>query len=421
MRLVYAGLKKRFPAALLGVSFIVIAAVVIWVNRPTYQEMNHSVPASQNTILAAGSEISLPEANGSAIKDQADLAFVQNGLLYILDGRTGKVSRLSDSGQAFQPRFSFDGQWLAYLNLSDQNSPSGSLWLVRRDGSQAHQVQVLSSSVTSDNYDWSPQENQLAVNCQGLWLVDASGQIKRIVESSAGNWLSWSPDGKRLPYSLTLSPAGNNLQSQSDALYSFDLSNGKTVQHILTPECGIQVASWWPDGRGIIFWSIPIYSQSLAADGTGLYSYRFGDKSPQLLSTGLVHRDWLSLAADGRLLYIAGSGRIAWTGKWLELCNVETGLLKKITPPQGNVILDPSFSPDGNMMAYVSAKDLGSEILGFPDARDLQKWIDSRTLWIATADGSGARSIAEAGPGIYQPEWSRDGSLLCMFPRTVFG
>ena len=47
---------------------------------------------------------------------------------------------------------------------------------------------------------------------------------------------------------------------------------------------------------------------------------------------------------------------------------------------------------------------------GFSDSNKLLDWVATRTLWIENADGSSAHQLKAAGTGIYQPEWSNDGT-----------
>gem|GEM_PF-6134699 len=124
------------------------------------------------------------EINGSALQGKADLAFIHDGLLYILDGRTGQVIKVSGSGQAIKPVWSFDGQWLAYIRLTATEADSGALWLVKRDGTQNHQVEELPGPVEPDDYAWSPHANKLALNCQGIWLADPQGQPEQLVQKN---------------------------------------------------------------------------------------------------------------------------------------------------------------------------------------------------------------------------------------------
>lgn len=49
---------------------------------------------------------------------------------------------------------------------------------------------------------------------------------------------------------------------------------------------------------------------------------------------------------------------------------------------------------------------------GFSDSNKLLDWVATRTLWIENADGSSAHPLKAAGTGIYQPEWSNDGTQI---------
>jgi TolB protein len=59
----------------------------------------------------------------------------------------------------------------------------------------------------------------------------------------------------------------------------------------------------------------------------------------------------------------------------------------------------------------VQARDLGP-VGGFASTQTLLSWVHTHTLWVADAHGAGARELHAAGTGIYQPQWSRDGSHL---------
>lgn len=53
---------------------------------------------------------------------------------------------------------------------------------------------------------------------------------------------------------------------------------------------------------------------------------------------------------------VAGGGREVWTGKDLIITDPGAGSTKELPNPDGCVALDPSFSPDGNRIAFVAAK-----------------------------------------------------------------
>jgi len=92
------------------------------------------------TIKMAGSMTLLPNpgapaVNAAAFKDQGLLAFVWQGILYTLDGQAGEVKAVTESGQALYPAWSPDGQWLAFVRVTDPQALDGQLWITRPDGS----------------------------------------------------------------------------------------------------------------------------------------------------------------------------------------------------------------------------------------------------------------------------------------------
>lgn len=363
--------------------------------------------SSDNTVLLSSMNL-----NREAFKNMGDLAFVWQGLLYVLDGKTGEVKQLTNFGNAQHPIWSHDGQWIAFIAKNTPNENNGQLWLVRRDGQQAHKVQGLAEVTNARNISWSPTANVLGVSNQdGLWLVPADGephlQVKGLISfGDAG----WSPDGKAIAYSVTLPFDKDHPEIRADALYTVNLSTGQVVKQTTASGAGIQVAGWWPSGEGVFYWLNSLHSASLAADGMPLWSLRFGDAEPTLLSTGLAHPGWQALSPQGQLLMVTGGGRTIWRGKSLTITDPGTGS-STLPNPDGFVTLDPSYSPDGRRIAFVAAKDLGN-VLGFSNPDELVDWVATRTLWIENADGSDAHSLKTAGTGIYQPVWSKDGSRI---------
>lgn len=401
--------KNFFRIALLSVAVVIIIAAAVWSGNPLRLPFTRGLALASPAALTASA---LSGVNGSALKGQGDLAFVRDGLLYVVAGKTGQVTRVSESGQALKPLWSHDGQWLAYLRSGD-DANRGILWLVRRDGTQAHEIQGLPQVVMKNGYAWSPSGNRLAVSCLGIWLVGEQGQARQMVPKAAASpWLAWSSDGKHLAYSVTPAAAGNEGETPSDVLYSLDTATGKTARLLTAPAAGIHIASWRPDNKGILYWELPMHSASLASDGVALMNLDLGSRQPVALGTGLTYREWLCLGPGGRFLQVAGGPRIAWTDKYLALGDVSTGVEKKFTNPQGTVSVDPALSPDNRQIAFVAARDLGAEVWGFSQPGELQKWINSRALWLVNVDGSGARSLPNAGPGVYQPEWSGDGKYI---------
>lgn len=349
--------------------------------------------------------------NTAAFKDQGSLAFIWRDLLHTLDGETGEVKQLTDSGRSLQPSWSHDGQWLAFISAAEPQEDCGQLWLARRDGSQACQVQGLPEPVSLPASPWSPAANVLAVNTQnGVWLVPAEGEPYQLGQVENGCYLTWSPDGKSLAYTTTL--PFDEPQSRSDALYTIDLDGGRPVERLAAPQAGIRIVAWWPDGKGLLYWLNPFHSGSLAADGMGLWSLPLDGTEPILLASGLAKEGWQSFSSRGRLLMVAGNWRIIWARKSLVIADPASGSVQELVNPAGSVSLDPSFSPDGSRIVFVAAGNLGDDVWGFDNDEELAAWVATRTLWVRNADGAGARPLAAAGSGVYQPVWSGDGKHI---------
>jgi TolB protein len=362
-----------------------------------------------STLTSCNSNISADE---SVLKNEGDLAFIQDGILQILEGSTGRLTKINENGQALRPKWSHDGQWLAFLIVSQQDRDSGTLWMVKRDGTEPRMITGLPEARMYGTYKWSPTENILAVSCQGIWLLDEQGQPKQVVKTGPDTTpdIAWSPDGQQIAYSLTLPYTQEEVENRSDALYTLDIRSGQTVQRLIAPAAGIRLAAWWPDGQGILYWENPGHGASAAADGLEMCSLPIGVKEPLHFTAGLTKRGWLSFAADNRLLRVAGAGRQEWTNKWLEICDLTTGTVARVNVSPGSVTADPSFSPDAKQIAFVTAPDLGSK--EYPSMGKIEDWTNSITLWVANTDGSGARSLAKAGNSVQEPQWSKDGKYI---------
>jgi Tol biopolymer transport system component len=136
----------------------------------------------------------------------------------MIDGSTGELRQLSESGQAFYPRWSYDGKYLAFIRITDAKFSSGTLWVVRRDGKEAYQVQGLPQSIEAGDFQWSPTDHLLAVGSwditDGIWLVPVNEKPKQFKIYSP----MWSKDGNNLFY------------VQDGALWVISIGGGKPQQ-----------------------------------------------------------------------------------------------------------------------------------------------------------------------------------------------
>lgn len=142
-----------------------------------------------------------PAVNAAAFKSQGDLAFVWQDLLYHLDGKSGAVQQLTDSGKASRPVWSHDGQWLAFIRLADAQAATGPLWLVHRGGTRAHQVQACPAR--SARRISSGRLSRIASLC----AARAFGWCRRMARPASSTrpgpgiyQPKWSKDGSRILY-----------------------------------------------------------------------------------------------------------------------------------------------------------------------------------------------------------------------------
>ncbi len=400
-------LRAALMAVLAGIIlFILWWTKLIWNPLPYWLN-----PASE---AGKGSQVieSLGEVEDGTVRFPGNLAIVQDGKLQILEGETGRLIQINAENRAVQPKWSPDGQWLAYLIINPQDQDTGTLWIVKRDGTEALPVNGLPEAVRYNSYKWSPAENVLAVCCQGVWLVDAQGQPKQVLKTGPNTNpdIAWSPDGQQIAYSVTLPYRQEEVENRSDALYTLDIPTGRTVERLIAPAAGIWLINWWPDGKGLLYWEDPSHAASIAADGLELCSLPLEAKEPFRFTAGLTDRSWLSLSSDNRLLRVAGTGREQWTNKWLEIGDISTGTTVPVVIPPGSVPADPVFSPDGRQIAFVTAPNLDSK--EYPSTEKYKVWTRSFTLWVAHPDGSEARLLTPASSDVKHPQWSKDGQHI---------
>lgn len=339
------------------------------------------------------------------------LAFLKEGQIHILDGATDTVQVVENSEGAGDMAWSQDGAWLAFVR-------DGELMIVATDRA----VQPVDLPGPVNGFAWSPASNVLAVSLNpgepaqtggAIWLVTDPAEPKAqpllTLDRPVGA-VTWSPDGETLAYVTTL--PSDAVELRSDALEVMPAAGGEPARWYVADQAGIELASWWPDGKGILFWAQPLHNSSIAANGLPLQSLAVGTTEPIALPTMLLYPDWLSWhPSDGPLAMVAGGGRTVWDGKSMALCDTATGECRTLPQLKEQVNLDASWSPGGEQIALVRA-DRRPGAWNSTSEEEIADWVKSRTLWLTDPEGKNLREVASAGRGIYGPAWSKDGQHL---------
>ncbi len=220
--------------------------------------------------------------------DGREIIFDLLGDLYVMpiegvDGSNGNFPRALTSGIAWdmQPRFSHDGQWIAFT--SDRNSDGDkpgkagdNIWVMHRESGKVQQV-------TKENFRllngpaWSPDDQYLvarkhfssrrSLGAGEMWMYhrdafDAKAMTgvqltERPNDQKDVNEPAYSPDGRYLYYSQDTTP-GDTFQYDKDSnkqiyvIKRLDLHKGETEAYITGPG-GACRPTPSPDGKTIAF------------------------------------------------------------------------------------------------------------------------------------------------------------------------
>ena len=415
------------------------------------------------TVAATASR---PFVDVRAFSHEGELAFVSRGSLWVLDGAARSLRRLpgpAGYGPA-TPEFSSDGRWLAYLATPPNHAGPSELWVARSDGAGAREVAGLP---ISQLVGWSPRADVLAVialakswyvtGAQGqlpvvVDLIEATGTTSRLLAlpTSAARPSQiedavWSPDGGEVAVSIkdAVPTAGTVVRAYpihgGPPRTWFSVGPRQSLPGSCGSENGCQevvadLAGWWP-GWGIGFW---VYADGMSHnnDSTALELLAAPRATPhvlaQTLSDGVT--DAVASGRDGALALVASSGTSGRTytqGKTVETCNSHTRTCTPLpgaavwsgsgyrsecpsdcgklgTPPPGapgsGESLDPTWSPGGDLLAYVKA----------PSALPINlslSWYGAHELFVWNRETNATRKIADVD-GVSLPTWSKNGTQL---------
>jgi dipeptidyl aminopeptidase/acylaminoacyl peptidase len=188
-----------------------------------------------------------PVQNGGATNGL--IAYSSNGRIFVVapDGSNPRALTPADE-DAYQPRWSPDGEHLAFLRLScvagqpcDRKAGPISLVVMKPDGSGRQTLAEKLENVMT--LEWSPDGKQLAFEAEspfGVRVLTLATHEVRVI--GVGEFPNWSPDGTTIAY-------------QGEGQTHLVASDGTADRLLLQPtQAGLAIsARWSPDGSQLAF------------------------------------------------------------------------------------------------------------------------------------------------------------------------
>ena len=318
----------------------------------------------RRTFLAAACASAVPLA---AQRRLGAIAFVQPDGLTVRSLPDGPFIRLATGGHIRRPRFSPSGQWLTFHD--------GALYVASPEGD----APIL---LPNGESVWMPGQDVLAVASGGdlLFFSARNGwRVPALIRKGAGLPV-FDASGTQFVFSSELrhgtGPGGEPIR---DGQLRRGFYGPRTDTEILTQKRQVYPVpfGWTPDAQSVLYWEDLDFSESIMADGLGLFRVAVSGGAPEPLHVStLVDRDLLAFSPRGnRLALTAGGGRETWDNKRIGVLDLDTRALRYLTPESMSA-LAPAWSPDGGQIAFTAA----------PASKDKAN-LDRRRIWIADARG----------------------------------
>lgn len=208
---------------------------------------------------------------------------------------------------------------------------------------------------------------------------------------------AFSPDGKSLAFA-------SNRSGNWD-IYTVSIDGGKTVQITNDPDHELH-PSWSPDGRVVAYCKY------------GTQSQRWEIWTVDVASPGVrnfleygVFPQWCPDPAKPKILFQRARQRgsrdySVWT---IDVVNGQAKYPTEIASAANAALINPSWSPDGSRIVFVTVVDPNEAPEAHPGQSD---------LWIVDVDGTERVSLTNGHFANFQPVWASNGAVYFVSDRS---
>ncbi|HVO42912.1 MAG TPA: hypothetical protein VMT34_09820, partial [Aggregatilineales bacterium] len=274
-----------------------------------------------------------------------------------------------------------DGSTLLVKSARDPNgSAESQIWMVRVGGGSVMKL----GDVKAQDAAFAPDGKTIVfAKGQDLYLTDLQGNSPAKLATVQGRafWLRWSPDGKRLRFSV--------VDSKESTYRLWELTSSGSMRQLLTDwgkDSQVCCGEWAAEGKYFIFRKLLAIDQTWVLDERRLSYWR---EEPTLLSTGGMELGSPVNSPFEKKIFVTGASYFAEA----MIRDRQSGELSSLDV--GLPVYRVNYSRDGRMLAAQSLPELGP-------------------LWRISADGREKQQLTAAPLSVFMAEYSPDNQRIAM-------